>query len=67
LSVCAPTCVPSMGSFMPEASMTVPVTTLDKAIDEFGVPTFCKIHVEGFESDALKGLSKPIPLLALDT
>jgi FkbM family methyltransferase len=56
-----------MGSFMPEASMTVPVTTLDKAIDEFGVPTFCKIHVEGFESDALKGLSKPIPLLALDT
>jgi FkbM family methyltransferase len=51
---------------MPEGSVTVPVTTLDKAIDEFGVSTFCKMDVEGFEVDVLKGLSKPIPLLTIE-
>jgi FkbM family methyltransferase len=40
----------------------VPVTTLDAAITEYGRPIFCKIDVEGFETEVLKGLSIPINL-----
>lgn len=47
-------------------SMTVPVTTLDALIREFGTPDFCKIDVEGFEVDVLQGLSTPIPVLTLE-
>ena len=47
-------------------TITVPVTTLDNAIDEFGVPTFCKIDVEGFELEVLKGLSRPISIISLE-
>jgi FkbM family methyltransferase len=38
----------------------VKVTTLDALIDEFGVPAFCKIDVEGLEPDVLGGLSQPL-------
>jgi FkbM family methyltransferase len=44
----------------------VPVTTLDQAIDRFGVPRFCKIDVEGFELEVLKGLSRPIPYVTIE-
>ncbi len=40
--------------------ITVPVTTLDAQIAKFGLPAFCKIDVEGFEVEVLKGLSAPI-------
>jgi hypothetical protein len=49
-----------------EHSIRVPVTTLDRAIDEFGVPSFCKIDVEGWELEMLKGLSRPIPLISFE-
>jgi FkbM family methyltransferase len=49
-----------------EHSIRVPVTTLDRAIDEFGVPSFCKIDVEGWELEVLKGLSRPIPLVSFE-
>ncbi|HEX3293423.1 MAG TPA: FkbM family methyltransferase [Solirubrobacterales bacterium] len=38
----------------------VPVVTLDSLIDSHGVPSYCKIDVEGFEPQALRGLSHPI-------
>jgi len=44
----------------------VPVTTLDKMIENYGLPTFCKIDVEGFEPQVLKGLSQPIPYLSVE-
>jgi FkbM family methyltransferase len=45
---------------------TVPSTTLDQLIAEFGRPQFCKIDVEGSEVDVLKGLSDPIEFLSLE-
>jgi FkbM family methyltransferase len=44
----------------------VQVTTLDNLIAQFGTPAFCKIDVEGFEYQVLKGLSKPIPTLSFE-
>jgi FkbM family methyltransferase len=44
----------------------VPVTTLDLLIKRYGTPTFCKIDVEGFEYEVLKGLSQPIQTLSLE-
>ncbi len=46
--------------------LTVSVITLDKAIDRFGLPAFCKIDVEGFEVQVLRGLSHPIPAVSLE-
>jgi len=44
----------------------VPVTTLDNLIKEFGLPVFCKIDVEGFEFQVLKGLSQLIPHISFE-
>lgn len=44
----------------------VPITTLDKLIAEYGVPKFCKIDVEGFELEVIRGLSQPIPVITLE-
>lgn len=46
--------------------VTVPVTTLDQLIAEFGAPDFVKIDVEGFEPEVLRGLSRPVPLLSFE-
>jgi FkbM family methyltransferase len=44
----------------------VPVMTLDHAIDRYGLPNFCKIDVEGYELEVIKGLSQRIPTLTLE-
>jgi hypothetical protein len=44
----------------------VGVTTLDRLIAEHGEPAFCKIDVEGFEAEVLKGLSKPLRALSFE-
>jgi len=44
----------------------VPVVTLDMAIQTFGVPFFCKVDVEGWEYEVLKGLATPIPVVSLE-
>ena len=45
---------------------SVKVTTLDALITEHGLPAFCKLDVEGFESEVLAGLSSPIPALSFE-
>lgn len=49
-----------------EQTIQVPVTRIDNLIDKYGLPSFCKIDVEGYELNVLKGLSKPIPLLSFE-
>lgn len=49
-----------------ESTLSVPVTTLDALVQEFGVPAFCKIDVEGFEYQVLQGLSCVVPVLCFE-
>jgi FkbM family methyltransferase len=44
----------------------VAVTTLDALIAKHGVPAFIKIDVEGFEAEALSGLSQAVPVLSFE-
>jgi FkbM family methyltransferase len=44
----------------------VAATTLDALIARHGLPRFCKIDVEGFEAEVLRGLSQPIPALSFE-
>lgn len=44
----------------------IQTTTLDALVAEHGVPAFCKIDVEGFELDVLRGLSRPVPALSIE-
>lgn len=49
-----------------DKKITVQVTTLDKLIEKYGLPQFCKIDVEGFEEQVLKGLTHVIPYLSFE-
>jgi FkbM family methyltransferase len=47
-------------------TIQVPVSTLDRAIERFGLPQYCKIDVEGWELEVLRGLSHPISLISFE-
>jgi len=44
----------------------VRTTTLDRLISQYGLPSFIKIDVEGFEYEVIKGLSTPVNILSLE-
>ena len=44
----------------------VNVTTIDNLISIYGCPDFCKIDVEGYEVEVLKGLSVPIKYISVE-
>jgi len=47
-------------------TVRVPVTTLDALIARHGVPTFIKLDVEGYEAEALAGLTQPVRALSFE-
>lgn len=47
-------------------TIKVPVTTMDNLIEQYGIPKFCKIDVEGFELNVLKGLNHKVPFLSFE-
>jgi FkbM family methyltransferase len=49
-----------------KGSINVPVTTLENLISKYGIPKFCKIDVEGFELQVLKGLVSKIPFISIE-
>ncbi|HSF63165.1 MAG TPA: FkbM family methyltransferase [Paracoccaceae bacterium] len=57
---------PGFGHVVWDRRQTVQVTTLDALIARHGRPDFIKIDVEGFELDVLRGLSRPVPLIAVE-
>lgn len=49
-----------------QKSTTIEVTTLDQLIAQYGRPAFVKLDVEGFEYEALKGLSGPVKCICFE-
>ena len=47
-------------------TVTIDVTTLDELISRHGRPAFIKLDVEGYEYEALKGLSQPVPSVCFE-
>ena len=49
-----------------DEAIPVTMTTLDALIAQYGEPAFCKIDVEGYELEVLRGLSQPLRALSFE-
>ena len=49
-----------------DRKIPVDITTLDEVIAKYGIPKYCKIDVEGYELEVLKGLSSRVPYLSIE-
>jgi FkbM family methyltransferase len=57
---------PGFAGYEWDGIVRTPVLTLDQLIAEFGEPAFCKIDVEGYELETLKGLTRPLRSLSFE-
>lgn len=49
-----------------DTTIDIELSTLDNLISKHGIPVFCKIDVEGFEAEVLKGLHSLIPYISFE-
>jgi FkbM family methyltransferase len=49
-----------------EDRITVPMVTLDQLVERHGPPAFAKIDVEGYETQVLAGLGRPLPRVSFE-
>lgn len=49
-----------------EKSEKIQIVTVESLIREFGIPDFCKIDVEGYELQVLKGITSKIPYISFE-
>jgi len=49
-----------------DETITIHLVTLDQMINKHGLPQFCKIDVENFELEVLKGMSQAIPCISFE-
>jgi hypothetical protein len=49
-----------------DSTAEVQIIPLDDLVQEFGVPRYCKIDVEGFELEVISGLSKRIGVISYE-
>lgn len=56
----------STSAFQWHKNVSVPIITLDRLIEKYGSPTVCKIDVEGFEYQVIKGLSQPVKVISFE-
>lgn len=57
---------PGFASVAWDARTAVKLTTLDALIAQYGLPVLCKIDVEGYELEVLRGLKHPISLISFE-
>jgi FkbM family methyltransferase len=57
---------PAFSGVQWDVEQVISVTTLDALVARHGQPAFCKIDVEGYELEVLKGLGKPLKALSFE-